>query len=109
MSMPAIASMMTPRRRLSSAWVMPRASAGLLRDDGCDDRRRAESRADAGEAVVCFDADERRITLDLGSKIGAVTLFLRNGCRHWNCGHFDDFHGSLFPVSRSHLDFGWPS
>jgi hypothetical protein len=22
-------------------------------DDGCDDRRRAESRADAGEPVVC--------------------------------------------------------
>jgi hypothetical protein len=32
MSMPAIASMMTPRRRLSSAWVMPRASAGPLRE-----------------------------------------------------------------------------
>jgi len=48
-------------------------------DDGCDDRRRAESRADAGEAVVCFEADERRITLDLGSKVGAVTLFLRTG------------------------------
>jgi hypothetical protein len=31
MSMPAIASMMTPRR-LSSAWVMPRASAGPLRE-----------------------------------------------------------------------------
>src|SRR5216683_3325884 len=69
----------------------------LMLDDGCDDRRRAESRADAGEAVVCFDADERRITLDLGSKVGAVTLFLRNGCRHRNRGHFDDFHGSLFP------------
>lgn len=34
---------------------------------------------------------------DLGSKVGAVTLFLRNGRRHWNRGHFDDFHGSLFP------------
>src|SRR6516162_5372669 len=31
-SMPAMASMMTPRRRLSSAWVMPRSSAGLLRE-----------------------------------------------------------------------------
>src|SRR5580693_9252938 len=69
----------------------------LMLDDGCDDRRRAESRADAGEPVVCFDADERRITLDLGSKIGAVTPFLRNGCRHWNRGQFDDFHGSFFP------------
>src|SRR6266446_429090 len=76
----------------------------LMLDDGCDDRRRAESRADAGEAVVCFDADERRITLDLGSKVGAVTLLLRNGCRHWICGHFDDFHGSLFPVSRSQVN-----
>jgi hypothetical protein len=32
-------------------------------DDGCDDRRRAESRADPGEAVVCFDA-ERVPTLE---------------------------------------------
>src|SRR5271169_5714572 len=49
----------------------------LVLDDGGDDWRRAESRADPGEAVVCFNADQRRITLDLGSKIGAVTLFLR--------------------------------
>jgi len=32
MSTPEIASMMTPRRRLSSACVTPRASAGLLRE-----------------------------------------------------------------------------
>src|SRR5213594_2455260 len=37
-------------------------------DDGCDDRRCAESGADAGEAAVCFDADQRRITLDLGTE-----------------------------------------
>ena len=43
-------------------------------DDSCDDRRRAESGTDAGEAAVCFDADERRITLDLGSKVGAVAV-----------------------------------
>jgi hypothetical protein len=30
--------------------------------DGFDDRRRAESRADAGESDVCFDADQRCIT-----------------------------------------------
>ena len=81
----------------------------LMLDDGSDDRRRAESGTDAGEPVVCFDADQRCITLDLGSEVGAVALFLRNGCGHWNRGHFDDFHGSLFPVSRSHLDFGWRS
>src|SRR5207244_9645965 len=77
----------------------------LMLDDGCDDRRRAESRADAGEAVVCFDADERRITLDLGSKVGAVTFFLRNGRRHWNRGHIDDFHASLFPGRSIPLRF----
>ena len=26
-----------------------------------------------------------------------MTLFLRNRCRHRNCGHFDDFHGWFFP------------
>jgi hypothetical protein len=66
-------------------------------DDGCDDRRRAESGTYAGEPVVCFDADQRRITLDLGSEVGAVTFFLWNGCRHRNRGHFDDFHRSFFP------------
>jgi hypothetical protein len=45
-------------------------------DDGCDNRRCAESGTDAGEAAVCCDADQRRITLDLGSKVGAMTLFL---------------------------------
>jgi len=69
----------------------------FMLDDSCDDRRRAESRADAGEPVVCFDADERRIALDLGSKIGAVPLFFRNGCRHRNRGYLDDFHRSFFP------------
>jgi len=56
-----------------------------------------ESRADAGEAVVCFDADQRCITSDLGSKVDPVALFLRNGCRHCNRGHLDDFHRSFFP------------
>src|ERR1700730_11207796 len=37
--------------------------------------------------------------LTLVSKVGAVTLFLRNRCRHWNRGHFDDFHGSFVPLS----------
>jgi hypothetical protein len=69
-------------------------------DNGRDDRRRAESRADAGEAVVCLDTDQRRITLDLSSKIGAVTLFLRNRCRHWNREHLDDFHDVL-PVQST--------
>jgi hypothetical protein len=31
----------------------------------------------AGGAIICFDADQGRITLDLGSKVGAVTLFPR--------------------------------
>jgi hypothetical protein len=69
----------------------------LVLDDRCDDRRRAESGTNAGEAVVGFDADQSRITLDLGSEVGAVTLFLRNRCRHWNRGHFDDLHEAFFP------------
>jgi hypothetical protein len=69
----------------------------LMLDDGRDDRRRAESGTNAGEPVVGFDADQGRITLDLGSKVRAVTLFLRNGCGHRNRGHFDDFHGWFFP------------
>jgi hypothetical protein len=43
-------------------------------DDGCDDRRRAESGTNAGEPIVCLDEDQRRIALALGSKVGAVTL-----------------------------------
>src|SRR5215470_16227426 len=88
MSIPAMASITTPRRRLSSAWVMPRSSTAravihlfvdplrehriltdafrgeLMLDDGSNDRRRAESRADASQSIVCLDADERCITLD---------------------------------------------
>jgi hypothetical protein len=69
----------------------------LVLDDRGDDRRGAESGTNAGEPVVGFDPDQGRITLDLGSKVGAVTLFLRNGCRHRNGRHFDDFHGWFFP------------
>src|SRR6516162_1718183 len=117
MSTPAVASMMTPRRRFALAWVIPRSSAGVLReplhllvdalgehriltgtfrrelmfDDGGDDRRRAESSTDASEPAVRLDADQGRITLDLRSEVGAVALFLRDRSRHRNRRHFDDF------------------
>src|SRR5262249_23179994 len=70
----------------------------LMLYDGGDDRRRAESSTNAGEAVVGFDADQGRVTLDLGPEIGAVTLLLRNRCRHWDRGHSDDFHGAFVLV-----------
>jgi len=62
---------------------------------------------------------KHRIAVMLGFKkfrnaaitIAGIELLhrIRNGCRHWNCGHFDDFHGSLFPdqsiPSRFWMDF----
>jgi len=56
----------------------------------------SERRAHAGPAGYLgriIDVDQDRVTLDLGSRIGAVTLFLRNQCRHLNRRHSDDFHG----------------
>jgi hypothetical protein len=76
-------------------------------DDGSNDRRRAESSTNAGEPGVGFDADQGRVTLDLRSEIGAVTLFLRNRCRHWNRGHFDDFHGGSLPGQWQRSRFGY--
>ena len=65
----------------------------LVLNDGRDDRRRSERRADAGEPIVGLDANERRVALHLCSEVGAVALLLRNGCRHGSGGYFGDFHG----------------
>src|SRR5262249_50477994 len=73
-----------------------------------DDRRCAERSTNTGDAAVCFDADQGRITLNLGPKIGAVVLFLRNGCRHWDREHVDDFHGRFFPGQLTLSRFGLP-
>ena len=54
----------------------------LVLDDGRDDRRRAERRADAGEPVVGLDANERRVALDLRSEIGAVLSCGGHRSRH---------------------------
>ena len=79
----------------------------LVLDDGRDDRRRAECRADAGEPVVGLDTDERRVALDLCSEVGAVALLRRNRRGHWNGGHSDDFHGMvpLPQLNRGRRDF----
>ena len=67
----------------------------LVLHDGRDDRRRAESRTDAGEPIVGLDTDQRRVALDLCSEVGAVTVLHRNRCGHWNGGYADDLHGMV--------------
>ena len=65
-------------------------------DDSCNDRRRSKGSADANKPIL-FDANKCRIALDLCSKVGAMTLLLRNQCGHWRSGHFDNLHGLALP------------
>src|SRR5262249_49169249 len=72
-----------------------------VRDNGRDDRRRSERRADAGEPAVGLNTDQRRVALDLGTEVGAVTLLLRNRVRHGNGGELGNFHPRLFLMANS--------
>ena len=58
------------------------------------------SAASASEPLVGLDADQRRVALDLCSKVGAVTFFFGNRYRHRNRTDFGDLHGLVLP-SRS--------
>ena len=79
-------------------------------DDGRDDRRRTQRRADPDQPVIGLDTNEGCVALDLGPEIGAVALVLGHWRRHWNGGDFDDFHWFVLPwpvccITRSCLMF----
>src|SRR5262249_25786155 len=69
----------------------------LVLDDGCDDGRAPQRRADASEAAIGFNANERRVALDLRAKVGAMAPLFRDGRRHGYGGHFGNLHSSSLP------------